>query len=100
MPEPTPSIQAERAARIEARLRERLDATEVVVIDESHLHRGHAGAQGGAGHFRVTVASPRFAGLSLVAAQRLVYEAVGEMIGPDIHALAMEIRGRTPSTSG
>jgi BolA protein len=85
-------VQAARAARIEARLRERLDATEVVVVDESHLHRGHAGAQGGAGHFRVTVVSPRFAGLSLVAAQRLVYEAVGEMLGPEIHALAITTR--------
>jgi BolA protein len=92
VPEPTTELQAERAARIEARLRERLDATDVVVVDESHLHRGHAGAQGGAGHFRVTVASPRFAGLSLVAAQRLVYEAVGEMMGPEIHALAITTR--------
>jgi len=94
MPEATPSIQAERARRIEALLREKLDATDVVVVDESHLHRGHAGAQGGAGHFRVTVVSPRFAGLSRVAAQRLVYEAVAEMMGGDIHALA--ITTRTP----
>ena len=92
MPEASPSIQAERAKRIEALLRERLDATDVVVVDESHLHRGHAGAQGGAGHFRVTVVSPRFAGLSLVAAQRLVYEAVGEMMERDIHALAINTR--------
>lgn len=92
MPEATPTLQAARAARIEALLRERLDATEVVVMDESHLHHGHAGAQGGAGHFRVTVASPRFAGLSRVAAQRLVYEAVAEMMPADIHALAITTR--------
>jgi len=66
----------------------------VIVVDESHHHRGHAGAQGGAGHFRVTVTSPRFAGLSLVAAQRLVYQAVGEMMTDDIHALT--ITTRTP----
>jgi BolA protein len=83
---------AERVRRIDALLREKLAATEVVVVDESDRHRGHAGAQGGAGHFRVTVASPRFAGLSLVQAQRLVYEAVGEMIGPEIHALAITTR--------
>jgi len=94
VPEPTPSIQAERARRIDALLRERLEAIDVQVIDESHLHRGHAGAQGGAGHFRVTVVSPRFAGISLIDAQRLVYQAVGEMMGGDIHALA--ITTRTP----
>lgn len=92
MPEASPSIQAERARRIEALLREHLGATEVVVVDESHLHHGHAGAQGGAGHFRVTVASPRFAGLSLVAAQRLVYQAVAEMMPAEIHALAITTR--------
>jgi len=92
MPEATPSIQAERARRIETLLRERLGATDVQVVDESAKHRGHAGAQGGAGHFRVTVVSPRFAGLSLVAAQRLVYEAVAEMMGGDIHALAITTR--------
>jgi BolA protein len=92
MPEASPSIQAERARRIEALLRERLDATDVTVIDESHLHHGHAGAQGGAGHFRVVVVSPRFAGLSLVAAQRLVYGAVAEMMDGDIHALAITTR--------
>ena len=92
MPEASPTIQAERCKRIETLLRTRLDATDVVVVDESHLHHGHAGAQGGAGHFRVTVTSPRFAGLSLVAAQRLVYEAVAEMMGGDIHALAITTR--------
>lgn len=92
MAEASPSTQAERALRIESLLRDRLDATDVVVVDESHLHRGHAGAQGGAGHFRVTVASPRFAGLSLVAAQRLVYQAVAEMMDAEIHALAITTR--------
>ena len=82
----------DRVQRIEARLRERLAATDVQVIDESHEHRGHAGAAGGAGHFRVTVVSPRFAGLSLVASQRLVYEAVGEMMDGEIHALSITTR--------
>jgi BolA protein len=82
----------DRVQRIDALLRERLAATDVQVIDESHKHRGHAGAAGGAGHFRVVVVSPRFAGLSLVQAQRLVYEAVGEMMDGEIHALAITTR--------
>jgi BolA protein len=82
----------DRVLRIEARLREKLDASDVQVVDESHKHVGHAGAASGAGHFRVTVVSPRFAGLSLVQAQRLVYEAVGEMMDAEIHALAITTR--------
>lgn len=89
MPEPSPDLQADRARRIEALLREQLGATRVDVVDDSHKHRGHAGAQGGAGHFQVTVVSPRFAGLSRVEAQRLVYGVLAEMMRDEIHALAL-----------
>jgi len=84
-----PAVNAERIRRIEALLRERVGATRVEVIDESHLHAGHAGAQGGAGHFRAHVVSPRFAGLSRIESQRLVYAALADLIGPDIHALTL-----------
>ena len=60
------------------------------MIDESHLHVGHAGAAGGAGHFRAVVVSPAFEGKSLVERQRLVYDALAEMMGPEIHALAVQ----------
>lgn len=78
-----------RSARIEARLRERLAATRVEVIDESHLHRGHAGAASGGGHFRVVVVSPRFSGRDRIADQRLVYGALADMMGSEIHALSV-----------
>ena len=86
---------SERQSRIEARIREELAAVHVEVEDESHLHAGHAGARDGAGHFRALIVSERFEGLSRVARQRLVFEAVGEMMGPEIHALAM--RTLTPA---
>ena len=85
---------AERKARIEAKLRERLGASQVEVVDESHLHAGHAGARGGAGHFRVLIVSSRFEGLTALAAQRLVYDALSDEMGGEIHALS--IRTRTP----
>jgi BolA protein len=85
----TPERNAERMRRIEQLLRERIGAVRVEVVDESALHAGHAGARGGAGHFRATVVSPRFAGLSRVAAQRLVYGALAEMMGAEIHALSL-----------
>lgn len=76
--------------RIEARLRERLDSTHVEVVDESHLHAGHAGAQGGGGHFRAVIVSEQFAALSRVKAQQLVYGAMGAWMGREIHALSMQ----------
>jgi len=85
-----------RSARIESRLRDHLGATHVEVIDESHLHTGHAGAAAGGGHFRVVVVSPRFAGHSRVAAQRLVYHALGDMMGSEIHALSVRALTSAP----
>jgi len=76
---------------IEARLRESLGATHVEVVDESHLHVGHAGAKGGGGHFRAVIVSERFAGLPRVKAQQLVYGAMGAWMGKEIHALSMQI---------
>jgi BolA protein len=75
--------------RVEARLRERLDPLALEVIDESHLHAGH-GAPGA--HFRVNIVSARFAGLSRIAAQRLVYAALGDWVGGAIHACAVSAR--------
>jgi BolA protein len=85
----------DRRLRIERKLRERLAAEHVEVVDESHLHVGHAGARSGGGHFRALVVSERFAGLSRVAAQRLVYEALADEMASEIHALAL--RTLTPS---
>lgn len=78
-----------RRDRIERKLSERLAALHVEVVDESHLHAGHAGAASGAGHYRVVVVSPRFEGLGRVAAQRAVYEALADEMGGEIHALSM-----------
>ncbi len=78
----------------EQALRERLAAefapVELSITDESHLHAGHAGAAGGASHFRVRIVSEAFRGLSPVARHRLVYAAVSELLKNDIHALALE----------
>lgn len=81
------------ASALERTLREALTPTQLVVLDESADHAGHAGSNGlGHGtHFRVRVASPRFAGLSRVAAHRLVYDSLQPYIDAGLHALAIEI---------
>ena len=86
---------SDRITRLESRIREGLEVAHLEIEDESHLHAGHAGAKGGAGHYRALIVSPGFEGLSRVARQRLVFQAVGEMMGPDVHALAM--RTLTPA---
>ncbi|MEG2048621.1 MAG: BolA family protein [Comamonas sp.] len=81
------------AAAIEAVLRDKLATTQLEVIDESHQHAGHAGANGtGFGtHFRVRVASPLFDGKPRVARHRLVYDSLQDFIDQGLHALAIEV---------
>ena len=77
-----------RGERIEAALRERLELTHLELVDESHLHAGHAGAASGGGHFRALVVSPRFEGCGRIERQRLVHAALAEAMGREIHALS------------
>ncbi|HET6906554.1 MAG TPA: BolA family protein [Rhodanobacteraceae bacterium] len=75
---------------IRAKLVAALDPESLEVLDEGHLHIGHAGE--GSGHFRVRVVSAAFAGRNPIQRHRLVYAAVGDLIGHGIHALAIEAR--------
>ena len=83
-----------RVARIEARLRQQLAPESLEVIDDSAQHAGHAGARGGGGHFTVTLVSNRFAGQNPLQRHRLVYEALGDLMKTEIHALS--VRALTP----
>ena len=78
--------------QMEACLRERLNPGTLEVLDESHQHAGHVGANGsGFGtHFRVRIASPLFTGKSRVARHRLVYDALQEFMSAGVHAMAIE----------
>lgn len=73
-------------------IRERLATLEpesLTLEDESAQHKGHAGAASGGGHFRLTLVSPKFSNLNTLARHRLVYEAMGELMQREIHALSI-----------
>jgi len=80
------------AANLHTTLQQALQATQLEVQDESAQHAGHAGvnASGLGSHFRVRIASPRFAGLSRLERHRLVYDAVQDFMQQGLHALAIE----------
>ncbi|GMR20638.1 MAG: hypothetical protein BMS9Abin36_1234 [Gammaproteobacteria bacterium] len=77
----------DRVDEIEHRLRNTLTPESLKIENESHLHAGHAGAQGGAGHYAVTIVSERFEGKNAVQRHQLVYSAVKDMMPGEIHAL-------------
>lgn len=75
---------------IRTRLTEVLAPTFLEVIDESQHHLGHRGNQGG-GHFCVRISSPQFRDKKLLECHRLIYQALGEVVGKEIHALRIEV---------
>ena len=79
----------DRRLHIEEKLRGALSAIHVEVVDESALHAGHAGARSGGGHFRAVVVSDRFEGKDRLERQRLVYAALADEMGAQIHALSV-----------
>ncbi|MDH3338643.1 MAG: BolA family transcriptional regulator [Gammaproteobacteria bacterium] len=84
-----------RVATIKSMLTAALAPDELLVKDQSHLHAGHAGAKEGKGHFEVTIVSDEFTGLNRIARHRLVYDALGNFLATDIHAL--RINAYSPS---
>ncbi|KHD07521.1 hypothetical protein PN36_25100 [Candidatus Thiomargarita nelsonii] len=79
---------------IKEKLTTALTPTHLDIIDESHKHAGHPGAQAGGGHFIVTIVSPQFTEKSLIDRHRMVYDALGELMKTAIHALS--INAQTP----
>ena len=78
----------------EQAIRDRLAVLRPVTVelhDESDDHIGHAGHRpGGGSHWQLTIISEAFRGQSSVARHRMVYEALGDLMKRDIHALKIE----------
>lgn len=80
----------QRVAIIRERLTVALSPVLLDIIDDSHKHAGHAGARAGGGHFIVKIVSAAFTGQGLLQRHRLVYEALGDAMHKEIHALSIQ----------
>ena len=81
----------QRITEMKSLLEAELTPTQLDIVDESHLHAGHAGAKSGKGHFRLSINSDKFQGLRPLQKHRLIYDALGEMMETEIHALTIKI---------
>lgn len=74
------------------RIEEKLETTEYQIMNESHLHAGHAGSPGtGHSHFQIHIQSPLFQGKSRVESQRIVYDLFDDLLKKDIHAMSLKL---------
>ncbi|MDF3047771.1 MAG: BolA family transcriptional regulator [Candidatus Midichloriaceae bacterium] len=79
--------------RIESILQNSFAPTVLEAIDESHKHFGHVGNAGfeqGESHFKITIKSQVFDGLTRLECHRLIYQKLGKIM-PKIHALEIVI---------
>jgi len=90
-------MSTDRITMIRERLSHALDPEQLEIIDESTRHAGHAGAASGGGHFIVQIVADAFREKSLIQRHRLVYDAVGDIMHREIHALS--IKAETPEES-
>ena len=84
-------IPSKRAMTIKQRLTDALKPNQLEIIDESAAHAGHAGAGTGMGHYAIKIASSQFAGKGTLQCHRLVYDALGDLMQTDIHAIKIQI---------
>lgn len=83
------SLGEKRMAMIRERLEAAFAPESLEITDDSHKHAGHASA-GGAGHFNVHIVSKAFEGKSIVQRHQLVYQAMGELMNTEVHALGIQ----------
>jgi BolA family transcriptional regulator, general stress-responsive regulator len=81
------------------KLREAFTPESLDVIDESHLHEGHAGHRpGGETHFRIYIVSDAFEGKSRIERHRLINATLAAELAGPVHALA--IKAQAPGEAG
>ena len=78
-----------RLRLIRSRLETAFEPEQLELVDESHRHRGHAGAADGRGHFKVRIVSRRFQHIRPLQRQRMIFDALGDLMKTDIHALSI-----------
>lgn len=80
-------------SQIEERLIATFQPVQLEVIDESHLHAGHAGSRdSGETHYRVRIVAEPFQGTTRLQRHRLVNEALAAELASSVHALAIDAK--------
>jgi BolA family transcriptional regulator, general stress-responsive regulator len=87
------SAKGPLATEIETLLTAAFAPTQLAVINDSAKHSGHSGDDGsGESHFTLEIESAAFEGQSRVNRQRLVNQALGDIPGQRVHALAIKAK--------
>lgn len=81
-----------RISMIRKRLEAAFQPQALEILDESHRHAGHPGARDGRGHFDMLIVADAFSGKTPLERHKMVYEALGDLMHSDIHALSLQAK--------
>ncbi len=80
-----------RSERMRSALAAAFSPTELDIVDESHLHHGHAGAApGGETHYAVKIRAPALAAMTRLNRHRAVNDALKAEFAAGLHALHID----------
>ncbi|HMW19174.1 MAG TPA: BolA family protein [Accumulibacter sp.] len=85
--------EAAAISSLEADIRQRLailSPVAVELVDDSAKHAGHTGARNGGRHYRLRIVSHAFVGQDRLSRQRLIHDALGDLLNSAIHALSIQ----------
>lgn len=86
------------ATLVEQKLRDTYQPDEFELVDNSHLHAGHAGNKLGGSHLAVKMVSAVFEGMSTMQRFRHVQATLKAELQAQIHALELDLKA--PSQRG
>ena len=81
-----------KAQAMETALEQVFQKSEIEIVNDSEAHRGHAGYTDGETHFKVSIKSSKFSGMSRLQKHRCVHEALGPKLLSEIHALELQLK--------
>lgn len=82
----------QRMTLIRKRLQQAFHPSYLEIVDESAQHKGHQGAENGAGHYSVIIVAECLNDQSRVAAHRKIYHVLHDLIPNEIHALKIHLK--------
>ena len=60
------------------------------IKDLSYLHKNHEGSKSGKGHYSIYIVSNLFNNISSIQRHKMIYDALGDIIENEIHALTIK----------
>ena len=76
----------EMQRRMRDKIQQQLSSSELIIIDESHLHNTPPNAES---HFKLIIVSDAFKGLLPVKRHQVIYQILSDELRDQVHALAL-----------